>query len=95
VTTFQIQPGKLPTADDEEEPELTAIAGAGAEEIRWTLPLLDWPEQYRPTVTSATERPLNEILAQIFTGKNYADLTPEEKQSVDQRLPAYTPKLPE
>lgn len=95
ATTFQIQPGKLPTGEEEGEPELVATARTGAGEIRWTLPLADWPGQYRPVVTSSPEIPLREILAQIFTGKKYADLTVEEKQSVDARLPAYTPKLPE
>ena len=94
VTTFEIQPRQI-ARDDETETELIAVARTGAEELRWTLPLQDWPEEYRPALSSVPELPLNEILARIFAGKKYADLTPEEKQTIDARLPAYSPKEPQ
>ena len=93
VATFQIQPGKI-DKDNDDDSEIVAVARVGADEIRWHLPLSNWPEEYRPNFSSDPELPPNEILARILAGKQYADLTPEEKQAVDVRVPAYFPKPP-
>lgn len=95
VATFEIQAATIDKDDEDEPPELVATARIGSDEIRWHLPLDNFPEEYHPTLSSNPGLPPQEILARIFTGKQYADLTPEEKQAIDARVPVYFPKPPQ
>jgi hypothetical protein len=88
VTTFQIEPAEI-AAVDSAKAALHAVWRTGAGEIRWTLPLKDWPMQCRPVFSSQPELPPTEILARVFVGKPYAELDAEEKRAVDARMPVY------
>ncbi len=88
VTTFQIEPGEIAEADSGKA-ALHAVWRTGAGEIRWTLPLKDWPVECRPVFSSQPELEPREILARVFAGKKYEELSVEEKQAVDARIPVY------
>jgi hypothetical protein len=88
VTTFQIEPGEIAAADSGKA-ALRAVSRTGAGEIRWTLPLKDWPVECRPVFSSEPELEPKEILARVFAGKKYEELSVEEKQAVDARIPVY------
>ncbi len=88
VTTFQIERGEI-AGMDSGKAVLRAVWRTGAGEIRWTLPLKDWPMECRPVFSSEPEMEPREILARVFAGKKYAELNAEEKQAVDARIPVY------
>jgi len=88
VTTFQIEPGEI-AATDSGKAALRAVSRTGAGEIHWTLPLKDWPVECRPVFSSERELDPREILARVFAGKKYEELSVDEKQAVDARIPVY------
>lgn len=88
VVTFQIEPAEIAAAD-QSKAALHAVLRTGAGEIRWSLPLKNWPVECRPVFSSQPELPPTEILARVFAGKRYAELSAEEKRGIDARLPVY------
>lgn len=88
VAKFQVEPAEY-AADESDKAALQAVLRTEAGEIRWQLPLKDWPVQCRPVFSSQPELPPKEILAQVFAGKKYEELGPEEKPAIDARLPVY------
>jgi hypothetical protein len=89
VQTFKIEPREV-DANAANKAMLEAVLRTEASEIRWSLPLEDWPVVCRPVFSSKPELPLQEILARVFVGKSYAELDAEEKRAVDRRMPVYS-----
>jgi len=88
VATFEIEPAEIAAAD-QPKASLNAVLRADAGEIRWSLPLNDVPIHFRPRFSSDAGLAPTEILARVFAGKTYADLSAEEKRAIDARLPVY------
>ena len=89
MATFQIEPLQFETSD-QSGVTLQAVASTDAGKITWSLPLSNLAKDYHPRL-SATGIPPEEVLASVFVGKPYAELTPEEKKAVDARRPIYFP----
>jgi hypothetical protein len=88
VATFQIVPSEIPR-NDQENAALQAVLPIDGGEIRWSLPLREFPIHFRPRLTATPELPPTEILARVFTGRSYSKLDADEKRSSDARVPAY------
>lgn len=89
TATFQIEPVEF-TKAEQEHAVLEAVSKSTAGEIHWALPLGNFGNEFRPRFLKSSLPP-NEILAQVFTGKSYGELSADEKKSIDARIPVYFP----
>lgn len=71
---------------------LKAVAKTDAGAIMWSLPLANFGTEYQPRLIAAG-MPQTEILAQIFAGRPYEQLSAEEKKAIDARVPVYFPAV--
>jgi len=85
---FDIEPAEI-TKDQSTTAKLQAVWKSDAGEIRWSLPLEKAFTEFRPSLTSTADLPPTEILARIFAGKPYAELSSEERRGIDLRVPIY------
>ncbi len=88
TAAFEILPTEF-TSDQGVTAKLEAVWKSDAGEIRWTLPLANALKDYRPRLSSPTDLPPTEILARVFAGKPYGELTTEERRAIDLRIPIY------
>jgi len=89
VATFQIEPLEF-GAEEQSGAILQAVLKTDAGNIVWALPLADVGREFHPHFIS-TGMFTEEILARVFAGRPYGQLSAEEKQAVDARRPAYFP----
>lgn len=85
---FDIESAEI-TKDQSTTAKLQAVWKSDAGEIRWSVPLEEIFTKFRPSLTSTTDLPPTEILARVFAGKPYAELSTEERRGIDLRIPVY------
>jgi len=85
---FEIEPAEF-TKDQQATAKLQAVWRSPGGEIRWSLPLETAFTEFRPRLTSTADLPPTEILARVFAGKPYAELSTEERRGIDLRIPIY------
>ena len=85
---FDIEPAEI-TRDQSATAKLQAVWKSDVGEIRWSLPLEKALTEFRPRLTSTADLPPTEILARVFAGKPYAELSTEERRGIDLRIPIY------
>jgi hypothetical protein len=75
---------------------IRAVAHVGPEEISWLLPVpaADEFPPFQPRFSANPEIPLPAVLALVFFGKPYAELSAAERAAIDAKVPAYTPPVP-
>ncbi|MEP6667926.1 MAG: hypothetical protein ABJF10_02170 [Chthoniobacter sp.] len=89
VLTFQIEQVDF-TKMVQYDTTVKAVSKTDAGDILWTLPLANFGQEYHPRLAATGLAP-TEILARVFAGKPYQELSAEEKQAVDVRVPIYFP----
>jgi len=89
VLTFQIEQVEF-TKMEEYGTKLRAVSKTDAGDILWTLPLANFGEEFHPKLSCTGLAP-TEIVARVFAGKPYQELSPEEKPAIDARVPIYFP----
>jgi hypothetical protein len=89
AATFQIEPVEFTTAE-QSRVKLQAADTTDAGKIIWSVPLANLGKEYHPHLASPGMKP-EDIIARVFAGKAYEELTPEEKKAVDDRKQTYFP----
>jgi len=87
TATFEVQPLEFSKAALEHI-NLKAVAKTDAGNITWSLPLAKFGSEYHPTLAGQEMSP-GDVLAHIFAGKPYDQLSAEEKKTIDARIPVY------
>ena len=93
VTDFVIQPDQTVTDEtsDHYRYKFKAIHKTAAGEITATLQLQSMEPRVLPSFSSTPAMEPKDLLATIFFGKPYADISPEARQATDARIPVYFP----
>jgi hypothetical protein len=91
ASTFQIEPVEFNKAE-QSGAIVQAVLKTDAGNIVWALPLANIGQEFHPHFICPGLSPA-EILAQVFAGRPYGQLSADEKQAVEARLPAYFPSV--
>ncbi|EDY17679.1 hypothetical protein CfE428DRAFT_4718 [Chthoniobacter flavus Ellin428] len=87
TTTFEVQPLEFSKAALAQI-NLKAVAKTDAGNITWSLPLAKFGSEYHPSLAAQGMSP-GDVLAHLFAGKAYAELSADEKKTIDARIPVY------